>query len=346
MHAVDEHGQTALHLASKKNMASVIRLLLNSTIDIDAEDSEGKTALHIAAEHRASNASRLLLTAGAQLSKIPRASESLTWLRSQIDDDEYQSGETEVDGSVRTSYHTHPAYIPQSHSDQLEVCFYLKEASNKRLSLSIISKILDLAEFWLRSYIERSERSAITESEAATFNYLRSAPIVGNHAHPVRRIDFSITSHDQGFSDDEATHGQYFGSYTWFDACREVDHGTNGTNERYRRDGMFGPQIFCNIHASSAWRTHRVSWSESKITKSRNVHTDDDLRGTIEETDDLVDWCWQPHMRPDPVKWLGELRPGDRVTVIPRAHFRGWTNFVLRAEMIIYTSYMRPVTYV
>ena len=41
-------------------------------------------------------------------------------------------------------------------------------------------------------------------------------------------------------------------------------------------------------------------------------------------------------------KWVRELRPGDRIIVIPKALYEGWTNTVKRVEITLYTSCLLP----
>lgn len=106
----------------------------------------------------------------------------------------------------------------QNPADQFRVYFYLKQASAHRIPSDFILYIMDLAEYWLVSKTERWGPMSVTGFDGNTKGYLRSAPIVGNPNHPVRQIEYEITSHDQGFSDDTRNHGTYNGSYTWFHA--------------------------------------------------------------------------------------------------------------------------------
>lgn len=198
----DTAGQTPLHLAVKNNVETVVESLIAGGADIEAEDDDGRKPLDVGLSHHSVDAVRLLLKAGTR-----RAHSGTHHDRCY---DPSDSCEEIFEGQLLAT--------PR---DQFAAFFYLKEASNNRLPAKIISHILDLSEFWIMSKTQRAEPLTITEHSGATFVYLRSAPILGRSLKPVKRIVFSITSHDQGWSDLPTYHGTYGGSWTWFEAFRQ-----------------------------------------------------------------------------------------------------------------------------
>ena len=121
----------------------------------------------------------------------------------------------------------------------------------------------------------------------------------------VRRLDFRFVSHDQGFSDQEAEHGgTYRQSYTWFEAAVVSPSG----HERVPRR-----RILNNVHASSDFRQHDVSWD-------------------FEEGKNSAEWFDRVHRTPLQI-WIGVIRAGDTIQVIPKAHYPGWINFVQEVQI-------------
>lgn len=120
----------------------------------------------------------------------------------------------------------------------------------------------------------------------------------------VRKVVISITSHDQGWSDDRRFHGTYEASWTWFEAEVKVLGGEEGRCAKWRR------RLCCNLHAEGRDRTHVVEWRWD---------------GDEEEDRDLV----------------RSLGPGCVLSVVPWARFPGWENHVSCARIDIYRAEVR-----
>ena len=311
INAKNNDEKTALHLACEGDLDQVINILIRSEsgIDIEAKDSDDRTALAVAIEWQASEATTLLLGAGAHIPEgftIP-----------------------DTTGIVET-------YSPEQPVDQFRAYFYLKKASADKLPHSLISNILDLAEYWIASKTERYESKHATNFDGDTMVYLRSLPIVGNPHHPVRRIEYEVISHDQGFSNDHHVHGTYECSHTWFDASRECSQGPfQGSASR-----IVGPIILRNVHARYDWHKHRITWCCVTGVRTFRVRIDESTNEEIEET---VTTVHNDHRnpRPEPVKWIAEVNPGERLLMTAMAQFPGWTNYVQRAKFVVYTSCLK-----
>lgn len=119
-------------------------------------------------------------------------------------------------------------------------------------------------------------------------------------ASPLRKIIFTITSHDQGWSSFPHDHGTYHGGASVFHA--EIAHGNDTktkAKKKARRDlaTPIRPRIVQNVHASAAWKTHVVVWERG------------DAREEVDE-------------------WLREVKPGRLVRVVAQAADEGWENHV------------------
>ena len=64
-HTSYSYGRTALHLAAEQANLSIIEILLEAGLDIDARDEEGQSALHVAVLERREASVKLLLDKGA-----------------------------------------------------------------------------------------------------------------------------------------------------------------------------------------------------------------------------------------------------------------------------------------
>lgn len=108
------------------------------------------------------------------------------------------------------------------------------------LPIELIDQIIDDAEYW--PHVHASLTEPVTASGGYDANHdillLRTPPICSAATtfpdqpsttlpepeliHPVRKIVFTLNSHDQGWSGEpQETHGTYHPTYTWFSAGLE-----------------------------------------------------------------------------------------------------------------------------
>jgi ankyrin repeat protein len=314
INAKNDDGETPLHLACEANVQQVVKILLRSGADINAETTNGKTPLDVSIDQDALEAFQLLLSAGAIVSEEVTLPETPSWRKAAVVE----------------------RYYPQTPNDQFEAYYYLKNATAGKLSSSLLSHIFDLAGYWLVSETERVDPRCAARQHGDTMVYLRSSPIFGNLHHPVRRIDFEVISHDQGYSGEAHLHGKYDGSYTWFDASRECSPGP--FQEVARR--LPGPEILRNVHASYNWHKHRVIWCSILGERYLHVRTDEKTEEEIEEPVETVRYDHR-NPKPVPLNWITEINSGDRLVMNAAAMFPGWENHVQRAKAVIYTSCLK-----
>ncbi|KAI9687627.1 MAG: hypothetical protein M1822_002237 [Bathelium mastoideum] len=285
--ALDDTGKTPLHFAAMGSFDKLVKLLVNAGSRLELKDLEENTALLLAMKQRAITSVHALLKLGA---KMPELDEDLqAWASAQPWWNE--------DG--RFSSHL-ADYYPETSKDVFQAADDLQEIS--KLPRGIVHVILDKAEYWLRSDAQRAEQHLVNDYHGDLV-YLQSQPITGK----VQRIIFTITSHDQGWSDHAHDHGTYNGSWTWFSAWK-----LSGPNKTQ------GPEILRNMHARREPNTLHVCWPW------RDGYHWHSAEGP--ESEALQN------------EWIRKLKEGDRVLIVAKAKYPGWTNFVIRAEISIFTS--------
>lgn len=183
---------------------------------------------------------------------------------------------------------------PRSLDDILQTALILRQA----LIPDLVPDILNNAEYWLKTTNARTEDVGIHQSQAG-FVYLRSQRISVPMPHAIRRVEFKITSHDQGWADNPSH------SWTWFEAGieREPNHEPDGDSEKV----TMKKRLCENVAASREKKTHTIVW-------------DDDAEDEEER------------------EWLRALKTGDSVLVTVHARFPGWINNVQSAEINVYTA--------
>ncbi|KAB8261451.1 hypothetical protein BDV32DRAFT_121378 [Aspergillus pseudonomiae] len=184
-------------------------------------------------------------------------------------------------------------HYPRHSNDVISVFNILKQW----LPSEIVLEVLDYAEYWLLSRISRADEMQYEERDChGQPPYLTSAPIQGER-YPVRKIQITIWSHDQGWSSYPQDHGSFNNSWTWFDLSIARPPGRDDIS----KDANL--RLATNVHASKKTMCHEIIY-----------HRDQNLR------------------------WVRNLQPGDRISIIPRALYPGWRNFVEKACIEIYTT--------
>ncbi|KAF4912607.1 Ankyrin-3 [Colletotrichum fructicola] len=328
--AADSKGMTPLLLAASLGHAEVCEFLIRRGADLTATDESGHSALHHAAIKNLDTIVNPLIAAGAALNGEDKQRRTPYAIAVEYGSSEVATILIGI-GAQGSNQHADTGVFPATSRDQLEAGLCIRQASNRRLPYRLISKIIDFAEYWLVSRTQRSEKKHVTEykGDSDPLFYLRSRPVVGHSQEPVRCIIFNITSHDQGFSDYPHDHNTYRTSSTWFDAWREY---RAEASDVMRRAG--GPRTLVNIHASSTPRRRDVRWPPIHPLSHDFPH--------IPDTSGAVDsggFHWNPDRSCAAVDaWVREIRPGDRVSVVPKAAYAGWCNYVESAEISVYTS--------
>lgn len=214
---------------------------------------------------------------------------------------------------------------PQQDSDIIRIALLLRT----KLPADLVPIILDYAECWTTTLSVTSlhpDRIAEPQSgklQAALF-LPRNLP-----RRSVRRIRFTTTSRDQGWSSFPNDHDTYRGSWTWFDAgVRGLDPDNeedidsihlnlpvdcqhrNALSDEHIKLCVAQPdrykygakRLTANIHAGKEFKTHVVEWTIDD--------DDDDLRAMIRE-----------------------VKGGCRVEVSAHAQFPGWVNYVKNVKI-------------
>lgn len=154
-------------------------------------------------------------------------------------------------------------------------------------------------------------------------------PLPHRTAHPCRKIVFAISSKDQGFSPSRDT-GRYAASFTWFDANvipRNHEAGEDATHTKpaepkrplVQGDPLLLPRdnkLQTNVRAGRNFERHTVVW-----------HYMDDIRADSGQAEEIEQRSGRGRATLDG-RVVRELEVGDSISVIGRARFGGWSNYV------------------
>jgi len=235
------------------------------------------------------------------------------------------------------------AHPSPSRHDIYHVAFLLQQ----KLPPELVPTIIDYAELWLRSHTFTTQERGVHDlsgriaapfpEEVSGLTHISSLPIgeVQDEAengialvglHPIRRIDFTIESRDQGWSSFPNDHGTERNSWTWFEAlAREAEElrYQDVLEQNYQEEdtGIANPdtgdpeprtgvRIMTNLHAEKKWRTRTISW---------DLDSDDrEIR-----------------------EWMVGLERGQIVDLLACAKYPGWTNHVRAASIDVYVAVVR-----
>lgn len=129
--------------------------------------------------------------------------------------------------------------------------------------------------------------------------YLTSSAIDGVGLSPVRKVVFKIASHDQGWCSRRDG-----GNWTWVDVVADSPGRVPRNFER----------LYTNVLADRNARIWVIDMDRSEVQSS-----DPEARRRAD--------------------WVGKLRSGDVISVIPKACFPGWVNNVYFAKVDVYTAW-------
>lgn len=189
-------------------------------------------------------------------------------------------------------------YRPHDAHDVYYMAFLLRQ----KVCPDLVPLILNLAEYWTKTSHRRSDRQSYTEHNAGE-PYFTTKVTNTPKQNMVRKVDFTITSHDQGWSDYRQFHGTYEGSWTWFEAEVHVpDRGGPARNLECTRR-----RLCTNVHADRKDKTHVLEWSyDAEDRAVRNL--------------------------------VRALATGSVISVVPWAKYPGWRNYVSHVSIDIYVA--------
>jgi hypothetical protein len=202
-------------------------------------------------------------------------------------------------------------YSPRTPREIYHTAFLLRQ----KLPPELVPSILDFAEYWLLSEKSLRRHQSIAQRHLQRddggergFLYLLSDPIASDYLqysslHPVRKIIFTLSSRDQGWSDFSNDHGTRNNSWTWFDAVVQ-DTATDYAAAPPRR------RLATNIHAGQDWEKQVITWGEDAEDEEES-------------------------------HWIKTLEREQMIGVEVYARFQAWTNRVRWAKIQIFTAAVR-----
>ncbi|XXH04213.1 hypothetical protein Hte_010627 [Hypoxylon texense] len=337
----NQSGQTALHLAADSNLADICASLLEAGADINIKDHAGLTPPVLAVKTRLSEAAAAIAY-HAPASFANLEADDTTWVQQQ------PWGHIVLHKSDDPSKPAmDPNYWPKDEKDIIKAALCLQRKLTCRVpsagsppqhshsTARLISRILDQAEYWVRSTsvrVDLNERGEMRRWGEPLTPYIMSRVITSRSSQPVRRVAFEITSHDQGY----CSNPERGDSWTWFTAdvhrregsnlAKQLaagglqDQGNANANANANREVY----LVHNRGAKREWFTHRLSWS---------LANDDD--------DAVAGVGAGAGANAERRAWIAALAPGDRIVVVPHARYPGWENWVRRVKIDVFTTCLR-----
>ncbi|KAJ7607170.1 hypothetical protein FB45DRAFT_431964 [Roridomyces roridus] len=213
----------------------------------------------------------------------------------------------------------------------------------KHFPPELANLILDEAEYWPRIVATRRERvivdTAHSENSDASLHYLIMPPIPPTGGLRVKRVEFFLMSHDQGWSNTPEFHGTYEGSFTWFEAAilRPRYEEDNPPEPRLTPGWANGFGLFSAPPPPPPCLTDFIQIENPNAdTGCWHIQTNRCAHG--ESLIHYVVWgvggvAQRPRTCNGPGSGDGKgfidmLESGDRIAVIARAKFPRWVNFV------------------
>lgn len=191
---------------------------------------------------------------------------------------------------------------------QMHHVYHIAFLLRQKLVPDLISTVMDYAGIYWSTFKETDFlQSAMVSQQNAPREILASDSVVSRTRaqHPVRKVVFRITSHDQGW----ASH-QNQGAWTWFTARKVLPEGSLQPNVLHdssaKQSVLHGREVCRNKTADRQWHTHEIEWRA--------------------DSDDS-----------DEAEWVSSLRVNDRVVIDAWAMFPSWTNHIQHASIALHT---------
>ncbi|KAK2747592.1 hypothetical protein FQN55_004946 [Onygenales sp. PD_40] len=249
----------ALTLSIQRKHYAVSELLIAADgVDLDAADDYGRTPLYWAARNGQVGLVKLLVVAnGVNLN--PRDNDGLTassWAKRNGHEDVIAELRSAAEArGVTLDFETPPNTMSNRMTSKLATTYM--EALEESVAPS-----LEITDSWVKSTVHRDLHITVTTDDirktpagkVECVRYLSSGPLGllnPNEQHPVRKVVFTITSRDQGWSSFPEFQGTYANSYSWFEA------NIRGVSGRIRNNR----QVIVNIHAGREYKTHTLTWT-------------------------------------------------------------------------------------
>jgi hypothetical protein len=208
--------------------------------------------------------------------------------------------------------------MAENHKDLRDI-YHTAFILRQKLPPELVPSILDFAEYWVKSSASCTYHMNITERDLRVGSesssdlkgalYHTSPLIAGDYERfstlsPVRKVIFTITSKDQGWSSYPENYGTYENSWTWFEAI------VLDWDEDVIAQPILPRRICTNVHAGSDYKTHVTTWTWNSEDEQERM-------------------------------WIHRLRRGSKIGINVWARFPGWSNSVHSANIDIYTKAIR-----
>lgn len=212
----------------------------------------------------------------------------------------------ETEPELKSEPEPEPEPAMDHHTYDIHEIYHIVFLLQQKLVRDVIPAIIEYAELYECTTSETRFYPLLQIAQHQAPKQLLACEIprsVARVLRPVRKIVFSINSHDQGFASDPDA-----GNWTWFTAQK-----LSATTETRQSDAD-GPapavnehrELFRNPMASIRWFTHELVWRADSKDEAET-------------------------------EWVSSLQAGDRFSVHAWARYPGWVNHVSDISVKVYT---------
>jgi len=210
--------------------------------------------------------------------------------------------------------------------------------------------ILDMAEFWIGQAWRKNEEVAATADytcgNSASMYYLVTDPIgsipldsdeQSGPVTKVKRVRFTLLSHDQGWGGDYDCRGTYKNCWSWFEAAiikedasdipSQVKFARDFDAEAFKPDGH---EVKNSLEKSKRWFLQ----SNVHVSRAKNQHVIEWNR----DEDDYLEEASEVEGTGRGKGFVSTLQGGQRIAVVVRAQYPGWANHVYDVNVEVFSS--------
>ncbi|KAL9118509.1 MAG: hypothetical protein Q9187_004945, partial [Circinaria calcarea] len=277
-----------LHIAAEEEQVGLAKNLIAHDSPVNVKDVSGDTPLDLALRNDFMVIAQILLQSGAVHQALPGPTFT--------SDKPTKRKELLVHKNAKPEI-----YHPDNEHEVLKTLFLLRCRTNGQVKRQRLVRIIDLAQYWVKAKVSRDKYWKVAWEDSGP-SYVQTFPITGSPRSPVRKVTFTLKSHDQGWSDTVEFHGTYENSCTWFDAY--VIKAGKSVKESQTQAFQDAFTLQANVHAKKDPTVHTVVWQSDGL-----------------DTEDAQ------------ARWIRSLGVGDIIAVVPMARFPGWVNHIYAVQV-------------
>ncbi|MCJ1465745.1 hypothetical protein MMC07_004364 [Pseudocyphellaria aurata] len=208
-----------------------------------------------------------------------------------------------------------PSISTLTRDSNRELLSVLSSPSSHRPALApeLILQILSDPSRWIMTWNDNIiEPTPVPYTEDSRI-LLRTPPLTARSVSLLRKVVFTMRSHDQGWSSYPTNHGTYENTWTWFDAAVETK-SVEAVQEAHGDIDSLVAGMPKPLDSPNVRRRHRIQSNRHAVKEAENY------RITIDRGQEPLD----------------DLKVGDQIMLIACARYPGWVNTIEAAGIEIW----------